>query len=212
MVDAAAAANAKSLELELDWFSHVLEARLRLYFDRDGAQGDITTLTPPDLAPHESPYGNFVEHYELGFEERLITALCLIPHVRPQLLDPLLIKNAELDRAFTEFGGAQGRSHGGFLPTGETALFLIAGDDLGERLQALPLLGATHFFSKHGVLGCRPASPNEPSTSGQLQLSPEFLDYFTTGRATPPAFSEDFPARKESDCLRHRKLRLKTWK
>ena len=193
MVDAAEA-NALSLERELDWFSHVLEARLRAHFGEPGVEADPGAIEPPDLSSHESAYAKFVQHYELSFDERLIIVMSLMPHVRPQLLDPLLIKNAELERAFTEFGGVP--AHDGFLPNGETALFLIAGDDLARRFQAMPLLGPDHFFARHGILSCRPPGPNEPGIRGMLQLSREFLDFFTAGRASPPAFSEDFPAKR----------------
>ena len=36
--------------------------------------------------------------------------------------------NKNFDCPYTEFGGWKGLSHGGFLPTGETAVFLLAGD------------------------------------------------------------------------------------
>ena len=196
MVDEIAAANAKSLALDLDWFASVLNTRLRHYFGNTGEEDGVFALEPPDLSQHQSTYAEFVLHYELSIEERLIVLLSIVPHIRPQLLDPLMIKNADLDRNFTEFGGVQGRNHAGFLPTGETALFLLAGDDLGKRMQVRHLMDSTHFFSSHGILGFRSAGASEPASSGQLQLTTEYLDYFTSGRPTPPAFSEDFPAKK----------------
>ncbi len=44
------------------------------------------------------------------------------------------------------------RAFGGFLPTGETALFLLAGDDLKERLSYRYLFDEEHFFNKHAIL------------------------------------------------------------
>ena len=42
MVDEMAGANAKSLELELEWFSRVLATRLRLYFGEEGEDGTFS--------------------------------------------------------------------------------------------------------------------------------------------------------------------------
>ena len=75
----------------------------------------------------------------MTFDERAILALALVPHVRPQLFDPFLAKNPNIDRGFTEFGGILAGNHGGFWPTVETAAFILAGEDLERRfvVQAL---------------------------------------------------------------------------
>ena len=69
------------------------------------------------------------KHSDITFEERVIVMLALMPHIKPQALDTIFLQNGALDRQFTQFGGWKGLSHGGFLPTGETAVFIIAGDD-----------------------------------------------------------------------------------
>ena len=47
------------------------------------------------------------------------------------------VQNKNFDRQYTEFGGWKGLSHGGFLPTGETASFILAGEDVEKRLSLI---------------------------------------------------------------------------
>ena len=121
-------ANAGDLDADLDWFSRVLEARLKGYFGAQGApREDPLAIAPPALEGSRSTYAQFVCENRLAPSARLVVLLALIPHVRPQLLDVLWSRNDVTQRGFTEFGGMQGSSHGGFIPTGETAVFLLAG-------------------------------------------------------------------------------------
>ncbi|MEG3437607.1 ATP-binding protein [Pannus brasiliensis CCIBt3594] len=188
--------NATDLERELTWFAEVLDARLRLYFhtETDGKSiASIREIPPPDL--QDSEYARFLQQYAFSLEERLAVILALIPHVRPQLLDILWTKNEAIERGFTEFGGMQGATHGGFIPTGETVAFLVAGDDLAARFQAIQLFDSDRTFSRHDILSLSPTAPNEPLLSGTLTLSREVLDRLTTGTVRKPHFNREFPAR-----------------
>lgn len=187
-------ANARELEPELGWFARVLDARLRAYF-RTGEAGPLPDEVPPP-EPGEGPYADFVRAHGLGRDERLVLALALAPHLRPPLLDVLWTRNEATERGFAEFGGWHGVAHGGFIPTGETAAFLLAGDDLARRFEVIRLFDGEHLFARHGVLHLAPASPAEPWLSGALSLSPEHLHLFTTGVERRPSFGADFPARR----------------
>src|SRR3974390_2354534 len=114
------AKNAADLERELTWFAAVLELRLKLHFGNANGLASVFEITPPDLSESDSPYAQFLRHYELTFSERIVLLLALVPLVRPQLLDVLWSRNDATNRGFTEFGGVHGATHGGFIPTGET--------------------------------------------------------------------------------------------
>jgi hypothetical protein len=197
--------NARDLERELEWFAQVLNARLKSYFGgEDGPR--FETPRAPELGP--SPYGAFIRQHRLSPPERLVLILALIPHVRPQLLDVLWARNEATERGYTEFGGWHGTTHGGFVPTGETAAFLLAGDDLGGRFAVSRLFDGEHPFALHNVLRLSPAAPTEPYLSGALTLSGEHLARFTTGEERKPAFSSDFPARRIETALEWQDLVL----
>jgi hypothetical protein len=186
--------NAIDLAREFDWFFNLLDTRFKLYFGKECNYTSIYQIKPPELNPEESMYASFLEHYQLTISERIMLVLCLAPHVKPQLLDAFFTKNSTYDRGFTEFGGIAGTQHSGFLPTGETLLFILAGDQLDDRFNLVHLLESDHFFYKHNIIRSEAKAPDEPTLSRTLQLDREFVDYFTTGRKRKPNFSIDFPA------------------
>jgi hypothetical protein len=189
-------ANAGDLEADLQWFTRVLDARLKGYFGSGEApQPDPLGIAPPPLEPGRSAYARFVCETRLPPSARLVLLLALIPHVRPQLLDVLWSRNDVTQRGFTEFGGMQGASHGGFIPTGETAVFLLSGDDLAARFQMARLFEGEQLLARHNVVHLAGVAPGESALSGALVLSRERLHRFTTGLERRPAFSSDFPAR-----------------
>lgn len=201
-------ANAVSLEQELDWFSRVLESGFRLYFGQACDHSSIRDIAPPALAGQESEYARLVATLNMSFDERLVLMLALVPHIRPQLLDTLLISNKGLGRSFTEFGGWSGQHHGGFQPTGETAAFLLAGSDLAQRFEMLRLFDPEHFFATRGILRVDHPAAGEPLLSGALLLSAEYLTLLTSGASHKPDFSIRFPAKRVTTLLQWEDLVL----
>mgnify|MGYP003694597215 CR=1 FL=1 len=187
--------NARDLERELDWFAEVLDARLKLYFGKSVPVSSVVEIEPPDLTRSSSPYAQFVCYYEWSFAERLVVLLALIPLIRPQLLDVLWSKNEVTERGFTEFGGVHGATHGGFIPTGETAAFIVAGDDLAARFELTRLFDGDHLFARHNILHLSSVNPGESLLSGALTISREHRQFSTIGLASKPNFNSEFPAR-----------------
>ena len=187
--------NARDLNLEMDWIADILNARLNVYFEKPGSQSNVLSIAPPDLSKSVSFFGKFVSGNQLTLSERMILILALIPHIKPQLLDVLWVQNRTTSRGFTEFGGLKGINHSGFIPTGETAAFIIAGEDLAMRFEISHIFEGGHLFATHNVLALAPASPGEPMLSGSLQISREYLNWFITGVERKPNYNSEFPAR-----------------
>lgn len=188
--------NAAALNAELDWLLQVLDTRIKLHFGEACDYQDIFDLPPPQLQENDSNFSRVVHHYELNAAERLVFVLALTPQVRPQLLDVLFTKNSVSQRDFTEFGGRSSNSFGGFLPTAETALFLLAGNDLAQRFSFHYLFDAEHVFAEHGILQLDKIQPGEPHLSGTLTVNREILELVTTGKVGRPIFGADFPAKR----------------
>jgi hypothetical protein len=189
-------ANAGDLDADLEWFTRVLDARLKGYFSSGGAaHADPLGIVPPPLERGRSDYARFICEHRVPPSARLVILLALIPHVRPQLLDVLWSRNEVTQRGFTEFGGMQGANHGGFIPTGETAVFLLAGDDLAARFAMTRLYEPDQFLARQNVVHLSAVAPGESALSGTLVLSREHLHRFTTGLERRPGFSAEFPAR-----------------
>jgi len=185
--------NAQTLELEFQWLFEFVSARIHLYFD---PEAEVQFPQAPDLSGDASSYAQLVQHYNATPAERLVMLLALAPHLKPHLLDLFFLKNKLSGRGYTEFGGMYGQPHGGFLPTGETAMFVLAADKLTERLPFLSLFDEQHYFFLHNILKIESNAPREPFLSGALVPSPEFLANFTSGTGEyHPKFSTSFPAR-----------------
>jgi AAA+ superfamily predicted ATPase len=187
--------NALDLVKEIEWFGKVLDVRLKLHFGEECPYRNIHEIDVPNSGAHPSVFTEFISFYQLSFNERLVLMLALLPHVNPQMLDVFFARNNSSERGFTEYGGLKGSAHSGFLPTGETALFLLAGNDLGKRFKLQQLFDEEHVFRTHKILWISSPPANEPFFSGQLMINDEYVDFFTGGKLRKPSFSMDFPAK-----------------
>ncbi|HNW51209.1 MAG TPA: ATP-binding protein [Prolixibacteraceae bacterium] len=185
------------LEQPIDWFSAVIETAIQLYFQQECPVSSIEELGIPE----EDYFGEFIAGEALSLSERIVLMLAIVPHIRPQLLDTFFIQNKNLDRPFTEFGGWKGNTHGGFLPTGETASFIYAGLDIGKRIELIKLFDPEHRFARQNILRIEKTENGEPFLSGVLQLYPEFLTLITTGQVHKPDYSILFPAKRITTLL-----------
>jgi hypothetical protein len=108
----------------------------------------------------------------------------------------LFTKNSVSNRDFTKFGGRSSGNFGGFLPSAETALFLLAGNDLNRRFSYHYLFDAEHVFAEHGIVNLEKFPSGEPHLSGVLTVNREIIDLVTTGKISRPSFGADFPAKR----------------
>jgi hypothetical protein len=185
--------NTDFIHAEAAWLERTLAGRMTAH--AEGTEYDDARMLhhAPPLPPHGVAYGDVVRDAELGHAERLVLMLALLPHIRPEALDPLLIRSEALQRRFTEFGGLAGGEHAGFLPTQQTALFLLAGGDLAARLHYLKLFAPDRPLHAHHIL-LPPLGPGEPAPALPLRLDPDCLQRLLTGEARAPVFSAEFPA------------------
>jgi ATPase family protein associated with various cellular activities (AAA) len=203
-------ANGRDLEAELEWLAQLLQRRLAVYFAEPSKSPTLPSpdTPPPPLDGSRSPYARFIQQHELTPSERALLLLALAPHLRPQLLDVLWTRNETTQRGFSEFGGMQGIAQGAFLPTGETAAFLLAGDDLATRLATTCLLAPDQKLARLDVLQLAAAPHHESALTGALQVSRRFLGLVTHGREAAPTFDQYFPARRVQTELTWRDLVL----
>ena len=196
-----AQANASALEAELEWFAHVLETRLNLHFGLESAVPDVRLHTPPDLTGNRSEFARVVIEKKLSFDERVVLIMTLIPYIRPQALDSLLMANKNIEFRFSEFGGVRGKTHVGLLPTAETASFVINGSDLAGRFRFMQMFQDDHLFFEEGILRLNHGDDAEGLYSGVLRISSEYLNRFTSGQDVKPDYTSSFPAKRISTRL-----------
>lgn len=132
---------------------------------------------------------------DLDYTEYYLLLLALVAHIQPGVFDGAVQEFLPNGGEFPEFGGAKSGNHRGMLPTGETALFLLAGNDIEERLKVQQLFGEEHFFYTEGILWLEEVKEGEPKMSGRLILSADWLSMYQTGKTPKPKFGTDFPAK-----------------
>ncbi|WP_044269809.1 ATP-binding protein [Bacteroides timonensis] len=176
----------------IDWFGTMLTTAIQLYFQQGSEYFSIEEVTPPADGWLESMTGR----QEITFNERVVIMLALMPHTSPQALDIFFVQNKNFDRQYTEFGGWKGLSHGGFLPTGETASFIIAGEDMEKKKAVIRMFQRDHWFYTQNILRLEGAGEGEPFLSGQLRVSDEFLSKVLLDRDYKPDYNVGFPAKR----------------
>ena len=173
----------------------VIDQRLNSFFGDHTLKNTAEFLKSKETK--EPPFlSGFFESYSLNLEEYTILLLALVPHIQPNFLDAIVQRYLPQGGDFPEMGGVKGENHRGVLPTGETALFILAGNDIGERIRVSQYFSSDHFFRKKDMLYLESVKEGEPLMSGKIIVSQEYVDLLTVGKVSAPAFSPDFPAKK----------------
>lgn len=175
----------------IEWFNRSLAVAIQLYFRQECEYGRLEEVHPPRNGWMEGVTGC----PDIRFGERIVVMLALMPHVCPQVLDIFFVQNKDFDRQYTEFGGWKGLSHGGFLPTGETASFIIAGENMEKKKEVIRIFQRDHWFYSVNILRLEGAGEGEPFLSGQLCVSDEFLSKVLLDRDYKPDYNVGFPAK-----------------
>jgi hypothetical protein len=129
----------------LTFLQETINRRLQNFFQKENAE----PFSYPELKfePDNSPLHNFIVSHNLNLEAYFVLLLALAPHVQPNFLDAMIQQFLPGGGEFPEIGGVKGSNHRGTIPTGETALFLLAGTDLHARLRVSEYFSPVHFFS-----------------------------------------------------------------
>lgn len=179
-----------NLEIALNWLKSFIEDCLYSRL-RKPSEIELNSLS---LYNSKSWLTEFIEKYNPSQEEFVVLLLAIVPHLQPHFFNKLISEFLPEGGDFPEFGGVKGTNHRGILPTGETAQFILAGDDLEKRLEVQKIFSDDHWFAKQKILRLDPVPEGEPIMSGRLVLDPEIVEWLTLGTVSKPRFSIDFPA------------------
>lgn len=174
------------------YFRRLLHTAFALFLNEKSDYSDIRIIP----APESDWLTQIVGRKNLTFEEQSILLLALMPHICPESLDLFFIRNKSLDRPFTEFGGREGDRPGGFLPTGETAAFILCMNRPEVRRELFALFDKPHWFFRENILRLEPSGEGEPLLSGRLLLSDDLLSRVLFNRPFRPEYAIDFPAKR----------------
>lgn len=186
--------NGSQFDYAFEILKDVLTRRLTLYFDKES----VAPVLIPDVQIETGsfPLNQFITYHKLNIEEYIILLLALVPHVQPNFIDTIVQKFLPQGGDFPEIGGVKLNNHRGMLPTGETAQFILAGSDIEHSLEITQYFSTEYFFYKQGILWLESVKEGEPRMSGRIILSQDYVDLFTVGKISHPAFSGEFPAKR----------------
>lgn len=179
--------------MTIDIINYIKEAvRYRLITD---SESDEEAQFPMfDFAADDSEFSKFVIENNLQIFEILILLLSILPHVAPGFLTNILSEYFPNGSDFPEFGGVKGTNYRGIIPTGETSLYIIAGDNFLARNFVVKAFDESHIFHKKSILSLGSVPEGEPKISGKLMLDNEYIELFVYGSISKPKLSQDFPA------------------
>ncbi len=186
--------NADNVQHALGFLERLIRARCSEMF---GDPEDAAPVELPELGyfGDASAFSRFIEEHEPTLDEYVVVLLALVPHVAPSFIDGLLQELLPAEGDFPQIGGRRDENRV-FVPTGETAVFLLAGDDLDRRFEVQSLFLPDHRLSTRGIVKLEPAADGEPVLSGRLVLDRDYVELFTFGHIATPAFGSEFPAKE----------------
>ena len=188
--------NAENLAYSFEYLAKAIQARLEMHFSKKNT--DDVILESLAYYDDGSSFSQFIAKQQPSFEEYIILLLVLVPHVQPGFLDQVIKQALKTSGDFPELGGARDNEKRIFFPTGETALFVLAGNDLEKRFVVQSLFASDHWFAQQSILKLELAKEGEPIMSGRLLMSPDYIELFTIGYISKPNFSAAFPAKEIS--------------
>lgn len=206
----------QTLETALTYLGEVIHWRLSNYFSDRNQKSDRNSKSLPLPNPPKSwlkadtPLSQFIHQHQLNLVEQLTLLIALAPHLQPDFFEQTITTQLPQAGDYPQIGGWRGKAHRGFLPTGETVLFLLGGERFGDRLQLQNFFSEEHPFARNHVLYLDSPPEGEPFMSGKLILSQDYIDLFTRGQFTRPHFSLSFPAQRISTEMEWEDLVLNT--
>jgi hypothetical protein len=181
---------AANLQLTLGWLKHLVGGYLRVHFQKSESFKPI----PLEFYQEDCWLEQFIRSHDPTLEEFILLMLALVPNLQPGFFSEIIAEYLPEGGDFPEFGGVKGTNSRSIFPTGETAQFILAGNDIEKRLEVQSMLSSDHWFAHQRILWLDSVPEGEPLMSGRLILDPEIVELLTIGTVSKPRFSMGFPA------------------
>ncbi len=182
-------AHKTEIEILFQYLEAYIKYRLSIELKKDKVE-----LPKLQLPSDKSPLAQFIVTNKLSEVEIILVLLALTPHINPSLLQEIVSSYFPDGSDFVAFGGTKGKFHRGIIPTGETALYILAGSHIEERVMLIDYINSGSGLFKEQILYIDNVPNGEPKMSGKLFIDEEFSSFLTTGRILKPTLSQNFPA------------------
>ncbi|MEM9983140.1 MAG: AAA family ATPase, partial [Bacteroidota bacterium] len=142
----------------------------------------------PPSAIQDYPYGKLIAPFSK--EERILVGLALLPVITPYKLNFLHEVKKVLGEAMDVTGITREKER--FVPTFQTALFVLSGYDVEKQIKHLALFDRKSLLFKKGILVLPTKARYE--LDSLLLPTKDFTWQIITGEPYEPPYSERFPA------------------
>lgn len=187
--------NIQNSILLLDNLSRLIHLRLKLKFTKQEIISEEAEIEFPMIYDDDSHFAKFVHQHQPTFEEYIILVMALVTHLKIDFFDELWNIHIPKEGEFPIIGGIRDKKSRTFLPTIETAFFILAGDNLEKRFEVQQIFSSEHWLFKNHILSLDRAAPTSPFSSSCIYMNPEYVELFTIGKTTRPTLSITFPAK-----------------
>jgi len=160
-----------------EWIENIIETAFHNYFQTEQPSDENNGELNIDISSFLQTVKQYTGRDSIDYPESVILGLALAPHFSPQILDLFFVQNEVFHRPYTEFGGKTGGRHKGFIPTAETAMFLLTAGNVEKRIEMMKYFNPRHWLYVSGLITLRLEYPDEPLLSGILNVSNDFLNY-----------------------------------
>jgi hypothetical protein len=180
---------------ELRYLDDLLRYRIRQVLDPDPVRREPGM---PRFEEWNLPIRTFLLEDALGKmlsdDEARVLLIALAPYVVPQLIDNCISDELKGEHDFPRMGGVRGKNFRGVLPTIETAIFLLAGDDWQKGLEIQSLFWPENVLVRNKILLMPDTEDGEPALSSRIILTPDYAGLLAHGKVTSPHHGAQFPA------------------
>lgn len=119
-------------DYELEFLKSIIGWKLEL--EVNGKESVFPDFKLKD--PFNSQFHNFIKEHGLNQAEIVTLLIALTPHISPEFFKNIIYKYLPNGGDFPEFGGVKGKNRRGILPTDETVLCVLPGNNI-EKLRGI---------------------------------------------------------------------------
>ncbi|MFN6944056.1 MAG: ATP-binding protein [Cytophagaceae bacterium] len=184
--------NLTALGEGINWLSQIIRFRCdKTKENRGNIFEKIADI--PELSMKTS-LGKLALAYQLSNAEKLLLLLTYTAQFKPGILDVFLLPNKETRMRTREYGGVVDNTDGKFVPTLQTLIFLLAGqNDTKAGIYFQQIMGSILF--KEQIIKRKSIKPGFDHPLHQvIELDLAYYNYLNTGKKPHFEESEDFPA------------------
>ncbi|BDD06445.1 ATP-binding protein [Aureibacter tunicatorum] len=203
---------------ELEWLNqfinYILPDKAKDESEESDGVENSETISPPAVPPQPVPLADYAALrgkgvyvvdllFELTFSERLVLALTLAQYVAPEIYQKLIVEK-NMKQSLVIGGVNFHHSYQGFIPTIETAIYLLSHCDEGGhvkfsiKLKMLKLFDANSTLINKNIIQLESGEGTLPYTASALKVNPFVLNKILWNESYIPALSSSFPAEKIS--------------